>query len=156
MEVFDMTLIRWSPRRDSWNPLGSLAEIQNEMNRLFETSIRHPGGFDAAFSPSIDVVVEKDDVIVKADLPGLTKDDVTVTLQDNYLTIKGEKKHEVEQQDANYFLSERVHGSFTRTIELPMTVDAKRIEARFKDGVLHVNLPKTEDAKPKQIEVKVS
>ena len=151
-----MTLIRWSPRRDSWNPLGSLAEIQNEMNRLFETSIRHPGGFDAAFSPSIDVVVEKDDVIVKADLPGLTKDDVTVTLQDNYLTIKGEKKHEVEQQDANYFLSERVHGSFTRTIELPMTVDAKRIEARFKDGVLHVNLPKTEDAKPKQIEVKVS
>ena len=145
-----MTLIRWRPRRDSWNPLGSLAEIQNEMNRLFETSLRHPGGFDAAFSPSIDVVVEKDNVTVKADLPGLTKDDVTVTLQDNYLTIKGEKKHEVEQQDANYFLSERVHGSFTRTIELPMAVDAKKIEARFKDGVLHVTLPKTEDAKPKQ------
>ena len=71
-------------------------------------------------------------------------------MQDNYLTIKGEKKHEVEQQDANYFLSERVHGSFTRTIELPMAVDAKKIEARFKDGVLHVTLPKTEDAKPKQ------
>ena len=79
-----------------------------------------------------------------------------MTLQDNYLTIKGEKKHEVEQQEANYFLSERVHGSFARAIELPMTIDTKRIEARFKDGGLHVNLPKTEDAEPKQIEVKVS
>lgn len=151
-----MALIRWSPRRDLWDPLGSLAEIQDEMNRLFETSLRHPTGLDAVFSPSIDIVVEKDNVIVKADLPGLAKDDVTVTLQDNYLTIKGEKKHEVQQKETNYFLSERVHGSFTRTIELPMAVDAKKIEARFKDGVLHVTLPKTEDAKPKQIEVKIS
>jgi HSP20 family protein len=156
LEVFDMALIRWSPRRDLWDPLGSLAEIQDEMNRLFETSLRHPTGLDAVFSPSIDIVVEKDNVIVKADLPGLAKDDVTVTLQDNYLTIKGEKKHEVQQKETNYFLSERVHGSFTRTIELPMAVDAKKIEARFKDGVLHVTLPKTEDAKPKQIEVKIS
>ncbi len=95
-------------------------------------------------------------MVVKADLPGLTKDDITVTLQDDYLTIKGEKKHEVEQQEANYFLSERVHGSFTRTVELPMAVNAKSIDARFKDGVLHVTLPKTEEARPKQIEVKVN
>ena len=100
------------------------------------------------FSPAVDIVVEKDNVIVKADLPGLTKDDVSVTLQDNYLTIRGEKKHETEQKEANYFLSERVYGSFTRTIELPLAVDAKKIEARFKDGVLHVTLPKTEEAKP--------
>lgn len=151
-----MALIRWSPRRDLWDPFGSLAEIQNEMNLLFETLLRHPKGLDAVFSPSIDVVVEKDNVVVKADLPGLTKDDITVTLQDDYLTIKGEKKHEVEQQEANYFLSERVHGSFTRTVELPMAVNAKSIDARFKDGVLHVTLPKTEEARPKQIEVKVN
>lgn len=108
------------------------------------------------FSPAIDVVVEKDNVIVKADLPGLTKDDVSVTLQDNYLTITGEKKQETEQQEANYFLSERVYGSFTRTIELPLAVDAAKIEARFKDGTLQVTLPKSEEARPKQIEVKVS
>jgi len=108
------------------------------------------------FSPAIDVAVEKDSVIVKADLPGLTKDDVSVSLQDNCLTIKGEKKQETEKKDANYFLSERVHGSFTRVIELPVAVNAARIDARFRDGVLQVTLPKTEEAKPKQIEVKVS
>ena len=150
-----MALIRWSPRREVWDPFASLAEIHDEINRAFGASWRRQAG-EAVFSPAIDVVVEKDNVIVKADLPGLTKDDVSVTLQDNYLTITGEKKHESEQKEANYFLTERVHGSFTRTIELPLAVDAKKIEARFKDGVLHVTLPKTEDAKPKQIEVKVS
>ena len=150
-----MALIRWSPRRDLWDPFAGLAEIQDEMNRLFDTSLRRHGGFDGAFSPAIDVVVGKDNVIVKAELPGLSKDDVSVALQENYLTIKGEKKHEFEQKETNYFVSERAYGSFTRTIELPTTVDAKKIEARFKDGVLEVTLPKTEEAKPKQIEVKV-
>jgi len=151
-----MTLIRWSPRRDLWDPFASLADIQDEMNRLFDTSMRRHGGFDGAFNPSIDVIVEKDTVVVKADLPGLSKDDVSVSLQENYLTIKGEKKHESERKEANYFVSERAYGSFMRTIELPTSVDATKIEARFKDGVLEVKLPKTEDAKPKQIEVKVS
>lgn len=126
------------------------------MNRLFDTSLRHQGVFDDAFNPPFDVAVGKDHVVVKTDLPGLSKDDVTISLQDNYLTINGEKKHEFEQKEANYFVSERACGSFTRTIELPPAVDAKKIEARFKDGVLEVTLPKTEEAKPKQIEVKVS
>jgi len=150
-----MALIRWNPRREVWDPFTGLAELHDEVNRLFGASLRQQNGFDVAFSPAIDVAVEKDNVIVNADLPGLTKDDVTVTLQDNYLTIRGEKKHEAEQKEANYFLSERIYGSFTRTIELPMAVNASKIEARFKDGVLHVTLPKTEDAKPKQIEVKI-
>ena len=150
-----MALIRWNPRQEVWDPFTGLAELHDEVNRLFGASLRRQGGFDAVFSPAIDVAVEKDNVIVNADLPGLTKDDVTVTLQDNYLTIRGEKKHETEQKEANYFLGERIYGSFTRTIELPMAVNASKIEARFKDGVLHVTLPKTEDAKPKQIEVKV-
>jgi HSP20 family protein len=89
-------------------------------------------------------------------LPGLSKDDVSVTLQDNCLTIKGEKKQEAEKKDANYCLSERVHGLFTRVIEMPVAVNAAKIDARFRDGVLQVTLPKTEEAKPKQIEVKVS
>jgi HSP20 family protein len=154
MEVFNMALIRWSPRREVWDPFTSLAEIHDEMNRLFGASPRN--SFAVAFNPAVDIAVEKDSVVVKADLPGLTKDDVSVTLQDNYLTIRGEKKQETEQKETNYFLSERAYGSFARTIELPLAVDANKIEARFKDGVLQVTLPKTEEAKPKQIEVKVN
>ena len=153
-----MALIRWSPTRDLWDPFSNLAEIQDEMNRLFDTSLRRTGAaaFDGTFVPAVDVVEEKDNYLVRADLPGLSKEDVSVTLQDNYLTIKGEKKHETETKEANYYRKERVHGSFTRTIELPMSVDAKKIDAHFKDGVLQVRLPKSEEAKPKQIEVKVN
>ncbi|HTS20114.1 MAG TPA: Hsp20/alpha crystallin family protein [Verrucomicrobiae bacterium] len=151
-----MALIRWSPRRETWDPFAGLAEIHDEMDRLFSRSLRSGNGFEGVFSPAVDVVVEKDNVIVTADLPGLSKEDVSVSLQENYLTIKGEKKQETEKKEANFFLSERVHGSFTRVIELPIAVDAAKIDARFKDGVLRVTLPKTEEAKPKQIEVKVS
>ena len=151
-----MALIRWNPKTEVWDPFTGLAELHDEVNRLFGATLSRQSGFDVAFSPAIDVAVEKDNVIVSADLPGLTRDDVSVTLQDNYLTIKGEKKQETEKKETNYFLSERVHGSFTRVIELPVAVDAAKIDARFKDGVLQVMLPKTEEAKPKQIEVRVS
>jgi HSP20 family protein len=129
MEVFTMALIRWSPRREVWDPFASLAEIHDEMNRLFGASPRD--GFAAAFSPAIDIAVENDNVVVKADLPGLSKDDVSVTLQGNYLTIRGEKKQETEQKETNYFLSERAYGSFARTIEPPLAVDPNKIVARF-------------------------
>src|SRR5258707_11714934 len=99
MEVFIMALIRWSPRREAWDPFASLAEIHNEINRAFGASLSQRNGLEAVFSPAIDVAVEKDNVVVKADLPGLSKDDVSVTLQDNYLTITGEKKHETEQKE---------------------------------------------------------
>lgn len=153
-----MTLIRWRPHGELWDPFASLADLREEMNRLFDSSLRRfrLGDFEGAFAPPIDVVEEKDNYLVRAELPGISKDDVKVTLQDNLLTIKGEKKHEAETKDANYYHKERVYGSFSRTIQLPAGVDAKRIDARFKDGVLHVKLPKTEEAKPKQIEVKVS
>jgi HSP20 family protein len=139
-----------------WDPFAALTEIQSEMNRLFDSSLHRRTDWEGVFTPAVDLVEEKDHFVLKADLPGLTKDDVSVTLQDNYLTIKGEKKHEAETKDANRYLSERVYGAFSRTIELPATVDAKKIDATFKDGVLRVTLPKTEEAKPKQIEVKVN
>ena len=153
-----MALIRWSPRSELWDPFASLADIQEEMNRMFDTSLRRFGrpDFEGAFAPAVDVVEEKDKFLVKVDLPGLSKEDVSVTLQDSFLTIKGEKKHEAETKETNYYRRERVYGSFSRMIELPSTVDAKKIDAHFHDGVLHVLLPKTEEAKPKQIEVKVS
>ena len=111
---------------------------------------------DGAFAPAIDVVEEKDNFLVKADLPGLSKDDVSVAIQDNFLTIRGERKHEVEKKDSNYYHRERVHGQFVRTVELPTRVDASKVLATFKDGVLHVTLPKSEEAKPKEIKVNVN
>jgi len=153
-----MALIRWSPKTEMWDPFRGLDELQHEMNRLFDTSLRRTGrgDYEGAFWPSVDVAEEKDGFLVRMDLPGLTKDDVSVTLQDHFLTIKGEKKHETESKETNYYYRERVHGQFARTIELPTTVDAKKIDAHFKDGVLSVRLPKTEEAKPKQIDVKVN
>jgi HSP20 family protein len=151
-----MALVRWSPRSELWDPFTGLSEIQDEMNRLFDTSLRRRSGLPTLFAPAIDVIEEKDHLEVRADLPGLGKDDVSVSLQENVLTIKGEKKQEIERKEANYYLTERSHGTFSRVLELPTAVDAKRIEARFKDGVLIVSLPKSEEAKPKQIEVKVN
>src|ERR1043166_5471420 len=124
-EVLSMTLTRWTRRNDLWDPFAGLADLREEMNRLF--------GGDAGYVPSIDIVEEKDDYVVRVDLPGLSKDDVSVTLQDNFLTIKGERKAEDESKDANYYRRERVYGSFSRTFELPGTVDPKKIDAHFRD-----------------------
>jgi HSP20 family protein len=145
-EVMDMALVRWRPTTDLWDPFAGLEDIRREMNRVFET----------AFAPALDVVEEKDNFLVKIDLPGLTKGDVSVTIQDNFLTVKGERKHGVEKKEANFHHRERVYGSFARTIELPTRVDAGKVEATFRDGVLHVTLPKSEEAKPKEIKVSVN
>ena len=152
-----MALIRWRPTTDLWDPFASLAEIREEMNRMFDTSLRRHGGLlEGAYSPAVDVVEEKDTFLVKADLPGLSKDDVSVSIQDNFLTIKGERKYDAEKKDTSFYHRERIYGSFMRTIELPARVDAGKINATFKDGVLHVTLPKSEEAKPKEIKVNVN
>jgi HSP20 family protein len=151
-----MALIRWRPSTEVWDPFANLTEIQEEMNRLFDTSLRRHGAIEGAFIPALDVVEEKDSILVKADLPGLTKDDISVAIQDNVLTIKGERKYDVEKKEANYYRRERAHGLFTRSIELPVGVDSGKVSATFRDGVLHVTLPKAESAKPKEIKVSVS
>jgi HSP20 family protein len=134
-----------------------LEEIRDEMNRILYPAVRRQGeAWDNLFAPAIDVVEEKDNFTVKADLPGMTKDEVNVSIQDKFLTIRGERKHEVEKKEANYYHRERVAGQFARTIELPTSVDAGKVQATFHDGVLHVTLPKSESAKPKEIKVNVS
>lgn len=152
-----MSLIRWKPETELWDPFRSLEDIREEMNRIFDTSLRRRGSFwETSFTPAMDVVEEKDNFLVKVDLPGLTKDDITVTIHDSYLTIKGERRHEVEKKEANFYHRERTFGQFVRTLELPAHVDASKVQATFRDGVLHVTLPKTEEAKPKEIKVNVS
>lgn len=105
--------------------------------------------------PVVDVFEEKDDIVIKAELPGITKDNIEVNLTDHMLTIKGEKKKEEEIKEENYYRAERAYGSFVRTLELPKDVHSDKIKASFKNGILEVRLPKTEEAKTKEIKVKV-
>src|SRR5215831_4272512 len=106
-------------------------------------------------TPAVDFYEEKDDIVVKAELPGIDKNNVEVNLTDHTLTIKGEKKKEEEVKEKNYYRSERSYGSFVRALELPTNVHADKVKATFKDGVLEVRLPKTEEARKKEIKVKV-
>jgi HSP20 family protein len=154
-EMINMAMVRWTPRNDLWDPFASLADIQDEMNRLFDTSLRRGGrAFDGQFIAPCDIYEEKDKLVVRFDLPGLHKDAVSVTLQEGILMVKGERKLQAPKE-ATYYTQERVSGAFTRTIQLPVAVDAGKIAAHFRDGVLEIAMPKSEEAKPKQIEVKV-
>lgn len=105
--------------------------------------------------PIVDVFEEKDDIVVKAELPGIEKDNIQVNLTDHTLTIKGEKKKEEEVKEENYYRAERSYGSFLRTLDLPRDVRADQVKASFKNGILEVRMPKTEEAKAKEIKVKV-
>jgi len=106
--------------------------------------------------PAIDVYTEKDEVVVKAEIPGLTKDEIDVSVSGNTLTIKGEKKKEEETKDKDYYQCERSYGAFSRSIELPAEVKADSVKATFKDGVLEIRLPKTEKEKNNTVHVKVA
>jgi HSP20 family protein len=148
-----MAIVRWRPFRDS-------VSIQDEVSRLFEDFFdRRPARTewtDGVWSPSVDLSEDKDNVIVKAEMPGMKKDDVKISVQDNVLTLRGEKKQEKEEKGANYHRVERSHGSFCRSFQLPTPVKTDKIKATYKDGVLNVSLPKTEEVKPKEIEITVA
>jgi HSP20 family protein len=106
-------------------------------------------------TPSLDVFEEKDELVVKADLPGMNKDEIEVTVTENVVTIKGEKKKEEEVKEKDYYRRERSYGSFVRSVELPCEVKSDQIKANFKDGVLEVRMPKTEEAKKKSVSIKI-
>jgi HSP20 family protein len=138
-----------------------LEAFQREFNRLFEDFFRAPawaGGAEGMFAaaPSVDVKETDTEYEVSAELPGMDEKDVELTLADNLLTIRGEKKTEREEKDKNYYLSERSFGSFRRTIPLPAEVDEDKVEAHFRNGVLTVRLPKSAEAqaRTRRIEVK--
>ena len=106
-------------------------------------------------TPSLDVFEEKDELVVKADLPGMSKDEIEVTVTENVVTIKGEKQKEEEVKEKDYYRRERSYGSFVRSVELPCGVKSDQIKANFKDGVLEVRMPKTEEAKKKSVSIKI-
>src|ERR1044071_107098 len=113
-----------------------------------------PRAFGTA-APAVDVYEEKDEVVAKAELPGLEKNDIEVNVIDHQLTIKGEKKQEQETQEKNFYRAERSYGAFFRTVELPADVESDRAKASFKNGVLEIHIPKTEEAKKKHKQVRI-
>jgi len=140
-------------------PFTALNRIRNEIERIFEDpfGLTAPStSFFEGWEPSVDVYEDKDKITVKAELPGMKKEDITVALDGDTLTISGERKHEEEHKDKETYRSERYFGRFQRSITLSQQVDPRKIQANYKDGVLTVTLPKSEEAKPKQIEVKTS
>lgn len=151
-----MALVRWDPLRD-------IDSLQGEMNRLFSTFFDTPtarggnGGAAAArrWIPAMDLIEAGEHFVLKADLPGMTEDDVKIELENNVLTISGERKTELEDKHEGYYRLERSSGAFTRSLTLPEGVDAGAVAATFDNGVLEVRIPKPEETKPKRVQIAV-
>ena len=156
-----MALTRFKPETEisNWSPFRDLVNMQREVGRLFDGLLGDPDrdrNMMTSWSPSADVIENNNYYLIKVELPGVSKNDVKITLRENVLTIKGEKKAEKEEKDHNYHRIERSYGSFERAFSIPSNVKGEKIDASYKDGVLTVTLAKVEEAKPKEIEVKVS
>jgi HSP20 family protein len=149
-----MKLVPFRSRSTGLDVFADLEDIQKQMNRVFD--VRWPAKMDNGdLWPSVDIIDEKDQIRIKADLPGLKKEDIEVTADNGILTIKGEKKEESQVKEKDYVRSECYYGAFHRSFTLPTGVDTQKVNANYKDGVLEVTLPKKEEAKPKQVKVEV-
>ena len=148
-----MAIVRWDPFQD-------LISLQERMNRLFEQTLDHSRGeregmVAGTWAPAVDIYETPDSIVLQAELPGLSKDDIDIQVRDNVLTLKGERRSEKEVKEGNYLRVERAYGGFQRAFTLQAAVQADKIRAVFKDGVLDVSIPKVEEAKPKQIKIDV-
>ena len=140
-----------------WDPIREMVSLRDAMNRLFEDSFVRPATWLAPFEGgqlALDVVDTKEDVVVKASVPGIKPEDIDITITGDVLTIKGETKAEQKTEDANYIRQERRYGAFERTLSLPTTVVSDKAKAEFENGVLTLTLPKAEEVKPKTIKIK--
>lgn len=143
-----------------WDPFRDLLSLQERMNKLFEESLLQTGKERqdisiAGWSPAMDVMESDEEIVLKAELPGIELKDVEVLIKDNILTLRGERKFEKEEKKENYHRIERSYGVFQRSFTLPATVEQEKVKARMKDGVLEVRLPKTKEEKSKKIEIEV-
>jgi len=158
-----MTFTRWNPLRDvtAWHPVSDITSefelMQRDIDRMFD---RFRGGIlddgtASTWLPAVDITEQENDYVVKVELPGVNKNDVKITVHNDALTIRGEKKQERERKGENYHRIERSYGSFQRSFTLLTSVVSDKIEASFDNGILTISLPKVEGAKSKEIEVKV-
>lgn len=152
-----MAIMRWSPAGDISRELDTM---QKRMNRLFNDFFSGQEGdgdelVTGTWNPAVDVVEHEDSFVIEAELPGMNKDDIKISVTNDVLTIHGEKKIEKEDKKKNYHRTERAYGSFTRSFSLPGNVKSDKVDAEFRNGVLQVTVPKSEEAKPRQIDVKI-
>jgi len=154
-----MAIVRWEPFRD-------LVSLQERMNRLFDESYRSRAGAGAgqdddwalggSWAPSVDIYEHEGNIVLKAEIPGVEPKDVDIRVENNTLTLRGERKLDQQIKRDNYHRVERSYGVFTRSFTLPNVVDQEKIKAEYTDGVLKLTLPKREEAKPKQISINVA
>ena len=148
-----MAIVRWEPFRD-------LMTAQRDFDRLFQEAFSPAMGAGEVstriWAPPVDIYENGDNLVLKAELPGINPDDVEVHVEDNTLYLKGERKFEKEVKEENYHRVERTYGTFARTFSLPNTIDSNKVAANYKDGVLTLTLPKREEAKPKSIKINVN
>lgn len=151
-----MAIVRWEPFRD-------LVTVQDRMNRIFDEAFRGgPRGAEdewalgGNWAPAVDIYEHEGNLVLKAELPGIEPKDVDVRVENNVLTLRGERKFDTEVKREKFHRVERAYGSFSRSFTLPSVVDTEKIKAEYKDGVLRVTLPTREEAKPKQISIAVS
>jgi HSP20 family protein len=154
-----MTLTHWHrPEVTSWAPFWDMSNLREEIDRLFETPLadfnRGTQQFLGGWVPAVDLYEDKENVTVRVELPGMKKEDIGLTIHEGVLTISGERKEEEKHKDTQVCRTERFLGRFQRTLTLPSPVLADKVSASYKDGMLTITLPKPEESKPKQIEVK--
>src|SRR5690348_10908381 len=154
------SLARWQrPEFSVWPGFGRLTNLRDEIDRLFDAplaELARSSQLLSGWTPAFDVYEDKDNVYVRAELPGMRKEDIDLSLHNGSLSISGERKADEQFKDAEVYRAERFFGRFQRTITLPTTVAVDKIKAQYKDGILSVTLPKAEEAKPKHIDVSVS
>jgi HSP20 family protein len=146
-----MALARWTPMRN-------LLPFQEEMNRLFNEFFRGGTGDEAGWglrtwTPPVDLYETEDALVLTAELPGVSKDDVSIEVHQNTLTLRGQRQHEAEVKDEQYHRVERAYGTFQRSFVLPAMVDQDKVQATYHDGILELRLSKLESAKPKRIAI---
>ncbi len=149
-----MALVRWEPFQD-------LLAIQERMNRLFDETLQRTRSREeedisaGLWAPPVDIYESENEIVLKAELPEIDQKDIDIKVEDNTLTIRGERKFEQETKKENYHRIERAYGKFSRSFSLPNTIDREEIKASYKDGILKLVMPKREETKPKQITVEV-
>jgi HSP20 family protein len=155
-----MAIERWRPRYSLAPRFPELSRLERDMETFFGRFFRDwpwaRVGEEREWVPAVDMIDRKDEIVLRADLPGIEQKDVEVTVHDGTLTIRGERKEEKETKEEDYYQCERWAGAFVRTLALPRAVDADKIKATFKHGVLEVHVPKAPEAKGKTIEIKAA
>lgn len=152
---------------EKWNPLRELETMRREMDRIWdelftpgrrqaEASWKRPASETGIASPPIDIIDKNNEVIVKAEMPGVSKENIDISLQDSTLTLKGELKDDSAVKDGNYTYSERNYHYYSRALTIPFKIDQSKIKANLKDGILYIHLPKVAEEQPKKINVEIS